>query len=338
MLALLSEVLLALVSLLEVTASREAEILVLRQQLCVLSRRSPKRIRLENLDRLILVWLCRLFPSMLDAVLIVKPETVLRWHRQGFRAFWRWKSRQRAGRPRIDRQFRQLIRRISRENPLWGAPRIHGELLMLGIDVSESTVGRYMIRIGRTRSQGWKTFLRNQAAGIASLDLFVVRTISFKLLYGLVILRHSRRRLVRIAVTTNPTAEWIAGQVTEAFPWSATPRHLLRDRDGAFGPAYTRRIRAMGIRDHPVAARSPWQNGCVERLIGSIRRECLDHLVVFGEGHLRHILKAYAAYYNQDRTHLTLEKSTPIHRRPQLIGGIAALPVLGGLHRRYVRI
>ena len=149
---------------------------------------------------------------------------------------------------------------MSRENPLWRAPRIHGELLMLGIKVGESTVGRYMIRIGRPRSQGWKTFLLNQAAGPVSIDLFVVRTISFKLLYGLVILRHGRRRLVRIAVTTNPTAEWIAGQVTEAFPWGEAPRHLIHDRDGAFGQEYTRRVHAMGIRDHPTAARSPWQN------------------------------------------------------------------------------
>jgi len=186
MLALLSRILLTLRSLLEVPASREAEILVLRQQLLVLSRRSPKRFRLRNIDRLILVWLCRLFPSMLDAVVIVKPETVLRWHRGGFRAYWRWKSWRRSGRPRIDRELRELIRRMSRENPLWGAPRIHGELLMLGIDVSESTVGRYMIRTGRPRSQGWRMFLRNHSSGIASIDLFVVRTISFKLLYGLV--------------------------------------------------------------------------------------------------------------------------------------------------------
>jgi len=171
---------------------------------------------------------------------------------------------------------------MSCENPLWGAPRIHGELLMLGIEVAESTVGRYMVRRRRPPSQGWKTFLRNHAAGIASLDLFVVRTISFKRLYGLVILRHARRRLVTISVTSNPTAEWIAGQVTDAFPWDEAPRHLIRDRDGAFGPAYTHRIRAMGIRDHPTAPRSPWQNGHVQRLIGSIRRESLDHLVVFG--------------------------------------------------------
>jgi transposase InsO family protein len=239
-------------------------------------------------------------------------ETVLRWHRRGFRAYWRWKSRHVGGCPRTDSGIRALIRRVSRENPLSGAPRIHGELLMLGIDVAESTVGRYMVRRRRPPSQGWGTFLRNHAAGIASLDLFVVRTISFKLLYGLVILRHARRRLVTTSVTSNPAAEWIAGQVTDAFPWDEAPRHLIRDRDGAFGPAYTRRIRAMGIRDHPTAPRSPWQNGHVERLIGSIRRESLDHLVVFDEAHLRGVLKAYASYYNEARTHLSLDKDARI--------------------------
>ena len=338
MLALLTKILLALRSLLEVPASREAEILVLRQQLLVLSRKSPKRARLRNVDRLILVCLSRLFPSVLDALVIVKPETVLHWHRQGFRAYWRWKSWRRGGRPRIDRELRQLIGRMSRENPLWGAPRIHGELLMLGIEVSESTVGRYMIRVGRPRSQGWKTFLRNQAAGIASIDLFVVRTVSFKLLYGLVILCYARRRLVRIAVTTNPTAEWIAGQVTEAFPWDEAPRHLIRDRDRAFGSAYSRRVHAMGIRDHPTAARSPWQHGHVERLIGSVRRECLDHVLVFGEAHLRRVLRTYAGYYNKVRTHLSLDKDAPNCRRTQTVGSIVAMPVLAGLHHQYVRV
>jgi len=268
---------------------------------------------------------------------MVKPETMVRWHRRGFRAYWHWKSRRAGGRPKIDREIRALIRRMSRENPLWGAPRIHGELLMLGIEVAQSTVAKYMDRCGRPTSQGWKTFLRNHAAGIASLDLFVVRTISFKLLYGLVILGHLRRRLVRVSVTTNPTAEWIAGQVTEAFPWDESPRHLLRDRDGSFGPAYTRRIRAMGIRDHPTAPRSPWQNGHVERLIGSIRRECLDHLVVFGEADLRRVLKSYASYYNSVRTHLSLNKNTPLSRPRQTVGNIASIPILGGLHHQYVR-
>jgi transposase InsO family protein len=295
-------------------------------------------MRLRNLDRLVLVWLYRTVPAILSAITVVKPETVIRWHRRGFRAYWHWKSRWLGGRPKIDRELRDLIRRMRRENPLWGAPRIHGELLMLGIEVAQSTVAKYMGRSVRPTSQGWKTFLRNHAAGIASLDLFVVRTISFKLLYGLVILGHLRRRLVRVSVTTNPTAEWIAGQVTEAFPWDEAPRHLLRDRDGSFGPAYTRRIRAMGIRDHPTAPRSPWQNGHVERLIGSIRRECLDHIVVFGEADLRRVLKSYASYYNSVRTHLALRKDAPLFRREQTVGNIVSIPILGGLHHQYVRV
>jgi transposase InsO family protein len=243
-----------------------------------------------------------------------------------------------SGRPRIDNELRGLIRRMSKENPLWGAARIHGELPMLGIEVAQSTVARYMTKRQGPASQSWKTFLRNHAAGIASIDLFVVRTISFKLLYGLVILRHARRRLVSISVTQNPTAEWIAGQVTDAFPWEEAPRHLLRDRDGVFGSAYTRRIRAMGIRDHPTAPRSPWQNGHAERLIGSIRREALDHLIVFGEAHLRRVLKAYTSYYNEVRTHLSLDKDAPELRRKQKFGRIAAIPILGALHHQYVRV
>ena len=312
MVAFLIQLLLAIRSRFTSRARLEAENLILRQQLVILRRKFPRRVRLCNIDRLLMVWLYRLYPSLLDAIIIVQPETVIRWHRRGFRAYWHWKSRHVGGRPRIDSEIRALIRRMSRENPLWGAPRIHGELLMLGIKVAESTVSRYTVRRRRPPSQGWTTFLRNHTAGVASLDLFVVRTISFKLLYGLVILRHARRRLVTISVTANPTAEWIAGQVTDAFPWDEAPSHLIRDRDGAFGPIYTRRIRAMGIRDHPTAPHSGWQNGHVERLIGSIRRESLDHLVVFDEAQLRRVLKNYASYYNQVRTHLSLEKNAPI--------------------------
>ena len=228
MVALLIQLLLAIRSWFARRARLETENLILRQQLVVLRRKSPKRVRLWNIDRLLLVWSYRLYPSLLDAIIIVQPETVIRWHRRGFRAYWRWKSRHLGGRPRTAAEIRALIRRMSRENPLWGAPRIHGELLMLGIEVAESTVGRYMVRRRRPPSQGWKTFLRNHAAAIASIDLFVVRTISFKLLYGLVILRHARRRLLSISVTNNPTAEWIAGQVTDAFPWDEAPRHLIR--------------------------------------------------------------------------------------------------------------
>ena len=338
MVAFLIQLLLAIRSRFARRTRLEAENLVLRQQLVVLRRKYPARVRLWNIDRFLMVWLYRLYPSLLEAIVIVQPETVIRWHRRGFRAYWHWKSRNVGGRPRIDSEIRALIRRMSRENSLWGAPRIHGELLMLGIDVAESTVGRYMVKRRRPPSQGWKTFLRNHAAGVASLDLFVVRTISFKLLYGMVILRHARRRLVKISVTANPTAEWIARQVTDAFPWDEAPGHLIRDRDGTFGPIYTHRIRAMGIRDHPTAPRSPWQNGYVERLIGSIRRESLDHLVVFDEAQLRRVLKNYASYYNQVRTHLSLKKNAPDFRRPQKLGPIASIPILGGLHHQYVRV
>jgi transposase InsO family protein len=319
-------------------ARLEAENIVLRQQVIVLSRKTRSRVRLRNIDRLIFAWMYRLFPSLLNAITVVKPETVIQWHRRGFRAYWRWKSRRRGGRPRIEHEIRDIIRRMNKENPLWGAPRIHSELLMLGIEVAASTVARYMTKRQGPASQGWKTFLRNHAAGIASIDLFVVRTISFKLLYGVVILRHAWRRLVSVRVTSNPTAEWIAGQVTDVFPFDEAPRHLIRDRDGAYGPAYTRRIRAMGIRDRPTAPRSPWQNGHVERLIGSIRRESLDLLVVFGEAHLRDVLKAYAWYYNKVRPHLALDKDAPDFRGTQKIGRIAAIPILGGLHHQYVRV
>jgi len=338
MFALLTKLLLVAGSRLKSRARLEAENIVLRQQVIILNRKSRSRARLRNIDRLIFVWLYRFFPAILNAIIVVKPETIIRWHQRGFRAYWRWKSRWPGGRPKIDLEIRDLIRRMNKENPLWGAPRIHGELLMLGIKVAQSTVARYMTRRQGPPSQGWKTFLRNHAAGIASIDLFVVRTVSFKLLYGLVILRHARRRLVSVSVTNNPTAEWIAGQVTDAFPWEEAPRHLIRDRDGAFGPVYTRRIRAMGIRDHPIAPRSPWQNGHVERLIGSIRREALDHLIVFGEAHLRRVLKAYASYYNEVRTHLSLDKDAPDFRRAQKAGRIAAISIFGGLHHQYVRV
>jgi transposase InsO family protein len=207
------------------------------------------------------------------------------------------------------------------------------------VDLAQSTVAKYMVpRSRRPPSRSWKTFLRNHAAGIASIDLFVVPTAFFKLLYGVVILGHERRRQIGFGVSAHPTAEWIAGQVTDAFPWDTAPRYLVRDRDGAFGPAYTRRIRAMGIRDRPTAARSPWQNGHAERLIGSIRRDCLDHVIVFGEAHLRRVLKNYASYYNQVRTHLALDKNAPEFRHPRRIGNILELPLLGGLYHHYVRI
>jgi transposase InsO family protein len=273
-------------------ARREAEILYLRQQLIVLKRSAPARPRLKAADRLIFICLYRLFPSLLDASIIFKPETLLRWHRRGFRLFWRWKSRRRIGRPALPADIRSLVQRISRENLLWGAPRIHGELLKLGIEIAQSTVAKYIVRCGPP-SQGWKTFIRNHAPDIAAIDMFVVPTIDFKLLYGLAIIHLGRRRLVWTNVTANPTSEWIARRITEAFPWDEGPRYLIRDRDSSYGVIVRKRIRAMGIRDRPTAPRSPWQNGHTERLIGSIRRECLDHVLVLSQAHLRQLLWAY---------------------------------------------
>ena len=206
---------------------------------------------------------------------------------------------------------------MSVDNPLWGAPRIHGELLKLGFEVAQSSIAKYMVKRLGPPSQPWRTFLRNHAPDIAAMDLFVAPTIGFNLLYGFIVVRLARRRLVWVAVTTNPTAEWIARQISEAFPWNEAPRYLIRDRDRVYGTMVTRRVRAMGIRDKPIACGSPWQNCFAERLIGSIRRECLDHFVILGEAHLRRILGAYAAYYNVSRRHRSLDKDAPFSRPVQ---------------------
>jgi transposase InsO family protein len=227
---------------------------------------------------------------------------------------------------------------MSMENPLWGAPRIHGELLKLGFEVAQSSVAKYMVKRRGSPSQGWTTFLHNHAPDIAAMDLFVVPTIDFRLLYAFVIIRLDRRDLVWINTTTNPTAEWVARQITEAFPWNEAPRYMIRDRDRIYGTLVTRRLHAMGIRDKPTAPASPWQNGFAERLIGSIRRECLDHVIVWGESHLRRILRSYASYYDNVRTHRSLKKDAPISRPIQRTGIISSRPILGGLHHHYVRV
>jgi transposase InsO family protein len=316
----------------------QLEALLLRHQLNVLRRTAPRQPRLTNVDRLLFVWLFRLWPGVLRSLAILRPETVVRWHRQGWRAYWRWRSRAQPGRPRAPADIRALIREISVANPLWGAPRIHGELLKLGVAVAQSTVSKYMARERRPPGQRWSTFLRNHTDGIASVDLFVVPTITFKLLFGFVVLRHARRQLAWIGVTAHPTAEWLARQLSEAFPWDSTPRYLVRDRDRSYGAPFRRRLRSMGIRDRPVAPCSPWQNGHAERLIGSIRRECLDHLIVVNAAHLRRILRGYADYYNRWRTHLSLAKDVPFGRAVQRSGTIVCIPQLGGLHHAFARI
>ena len=227
---------------------------------------------------------------------------------------------------------------MSVENPLWGAPRIHGELLKLGFEVAQSSVAKYMVKRRAPPSQGWRTFLRNHAPDIAAMDLFVVPTISFDLLYAFVIMRLDRRDFAWINVTANPTADWVARQITEAFPWDGAPRYMILDRDRIYGTVVTRRLLTMGIRDKPTAPASPWQNSFVERLIGSIRRECLDHVIVLGEAHLRRILKNYADYYNGVRTHRSLNKDAPVPRPVRRSGVISSHALLGGLHHRYARV
>jgi len=317
----------------------KAENLALRQQLIVLRRAAPRRLRFGRLDRMMFVWLFRQRPEILRAIRILRPETIVRWHRQGYRAIWRWKSHA-VGRPKIDRALIALIRRMTRDNFLWGAPRIHGELLKLGFDVAQATVAKYMKNVRRTGgdSQTWRTFLRNHADGIASVDLFTVPTITFETLYAFLILRHRRREIVFITATGSPTADWLAQQMREAFPWDTAPAILIRDNDKKFGTAFKRRLHSMGIRDRPTAYRSPWQNGYVERAIGTVRRECLDHLIVVNERQLRRTLSSFADYYNNCRTHRALAKDAPTHRPVERRGAASKQQILGGLHHRYGRM
>ncbi len=313
-----------------------AEVVRLTHENVVLRRRVG-RLRLTNGDRLFLVWLYRLWPELARRSLLVTPATLLRWHREGFRRYWRWRSR-RSGRPRIDRATIALIKRMARENPLWGAPRIHGELGKLGIVIAESTVTQYMPRrCPHDRGPSWRTFLANEIEGVAAIDLLSVRTALFDEIYALIILSLDRRRIVFVTATEHPTALWLAQQIREAFPWDTAPRYLIRDNDRKYGDAFRKTVRAFGIRDRPIAPHSPWQNGYVERVIGSVRRECLDHVIVWNEAHLRRLLAAYADYYNTSRTHLSLGKDAPDGRVVECDGAIISINVLGGLHHRYGR-
>jgi len=304
-------------------------------------KRNARRPSLRPTDRLLWVLLSRLLPNWREMLVIVKPETVIGWHRKGFRLYWTWKSRRRrGGRPPIPRDVRALISRMSRENPLWGAPRIHGELLKLGIEVSEATVSMYLARLPKPPLQTWRTFLGNHAKALASIDFFVLPTATFRLLMVFIVLHHERRQVVHFGVTANPTAAWVAQQITEAFPWDSAPRYVIRDRDSVYGALVRARIKAMGIEEIVTAPRSPWQNPFVERMIGSIRRECLDHLIVIDERHLRRILASYFDYYHRSRTHLSLGKDSPVSRPVEnaKAGEVIALPQVGGLHHRYERL
>jgi putative transposase len=321
-------------------ATLELEVIALRHQLGVLKRQRPGRVKFFFADRLLWVWLYRIWPQAINAMVLVKPTTVMQWHRRGFRLTWRWRSRTlRPGRPKIASEIGDLIRQMSTANPLWGAPRIHGELLKLGIEVSQATVGRYMPRRPKDPSPTWRSFLRNHMTDVAAVDMFVVATATCGLLYAAIVLDNHRRRILHFEVTRNPTQAWLARQITEAFPWDTAPRYLLRDRDRSYGHGFRDRVRVMGIEEVMTAPRAPWQNPFVERVIGSIRRECLDHVVIFNERHLRRVLSSYFRYYHESRTHLGLNKDCPETRSisPPTAGKIIAVARVGGLQHRYER-
>jgi len=327
-------------SLLKSRASLQLENLALRHQIGILQRSAVKRAKLTTADRVLWVWLSRVWAGWRSALVIVKPETVIAWHRQGFRLFWTWKVRRgQAGRPTVSRVVRELIRQMSRENPLWGAPRIHGELLKLGIDIGETSVGKYMVRHRKPPSQTWRTFLENHLKTMVSVDFFTVPTIRFQILYVFLVLAHDRRRILHFGVTAHPTADWTAQQLREAFPWDTAPRYLLRDRDRIFGDEFTQQVQEFGIRQVLAAPQSPWQRAYIERVIGSIRRECLDHVIIVNEDSLRRILGGYLDYYHASRTHLSLEKDAPEPRpvQPPEMGPVVATAQVGGLHHRYQR-
>src|SRR6195256_85534 len=320
-------------------ATLHLENLALPHQLGVL-RRSVKRPKVSSADRLLWTWLCEVWSDWRSAVVIVKPQTVIAWHREGFRLFWTWKVRRgQPGRPPVPKDVRELIRKMSRENPLWGAPRIHGELLKLGVDIGETSVGKYIVRKRKPPSQTWRTFLENHVKTMVSIDFFTVPTIRFQVLYVFLVLAHERRRIVHFNVTAHPTAEWTVQQLREAFPFDQVPRYLLRDRDGIFGIEFRRDVKAMGIKEVLSTPRSPWERAFVERVIGTIRRECLDHVIVLNEASLHRHVKSFLAYYHESRIHLSLAKDAPEPRpvHPLELGAVVAIPQVGGLHHRYER-
>ena len=315
------------------------ENLALRHQLSVYKRTTP-RLKLGPLDRLFWVGLTKIWAGWKQSVVIVTPDTVLRWQRRRFRKYWSQLSRRPpSGRPPVHAEIRALVARMATANPLWGAPRIHGELRKLGVDVAERTVSRLMLKRRPEPSQTWRTFLANHVGDLVSIDFFTVPTAHLRVLFVLVVLAHHRRRVVHFNVTEHPTAAWTAQQIVDAFPDDSAPAYLLRDRDTVYGDTFRKRVKGMGIDEVLTAPHSPWQSPFVERLIGSLRRECLNHVLVLGERHLRRILTRYIAYYHEARTHLALDKDAPDLRPIELpaAGNIVQRPEVGGLHHRYFR-
>jgi len=326
-------------SSLRTRAALQTEVFALRHQLAVLRANAPRRLRLQRSDRLLWVLLSRFWRDWRRCLQIVQPATVVAWHRRAFAWYWTSRSRRRRGRPEVAAEIRDLIRRMSQANPLWGAPRIHGELLKLGIKVAPSTVAKYLRRHGKPPSPTWRAFLVNHAEQMASIDFFTVPTATFRVLFVFVVLSHARRRVLHFQVTEHPTQEWTMQQIREACPWEQVPRYLLRDRDAIYGRDFAALTQDMGMEEVVTAPRAPWQNPYVERLVGSIRRECLDHVIVWNQRSLRRILRSYFAYYQHSRTHLALGKDAPEPRtvEPPDLGRVFAIPQVGGLHHRYQR-
>ena len=319
------------------------EVVALRQQLGVYKRKQP-RPKLRPFDRLFWVVLRHVWKHWSEALIVVKPDTVVSWHRAGFRLFWRWRSRPcRVGRPEVAEAVRRLIRRMKTENPTWGAPRIHGELLLLGFEISEPTVSRYLQRLRRIPDEGkakqWLAFLNNHREVITALDFFTVPTLCFRTMYCFFTIEHGRRRILHFNVTLHPTSDWIVQQLREAFPQPCPYRYVLFDHDAKFGHEVLDFLHSSHLEPVRTSFRSPWQNGTAERWVGSARRELLDHVIPLNEYHLRRLGRDYLAYYHQDRSHLGLNKATPasrgIEQRSTAKSQIASAPRIGGIHHRY---
>lgn len=328
----------SLVSAIQTRRNLALENLALRHQLVVLQRQA-KRPKIQRADRALWIALHRLWPEWKSGLQIVQPATVVKWHRQGFKKHWSRKTKPQGGRPRLDPDVQKLIRDMWNANPTWGKPRIHAELEKLGINVSLSSVGNYRPTHRRPPSQTWRTFLENHAQEIAAVDFFTVPTATFRVLYVFLVMSHDRRRILHFNVTDSPRGAWSAHQLLEAFPEGRVPRFLIRDNDQIFKGPFTNRTKALGIETVRTALHSPWQNAYCERLIGSIRRECLDHVIVLGERHLRRVLGRYVDYYNNSRTHRSLDNDSPFGRsvEPPEMGQVIAIPKVGGLHHRYTR-
>jgi len=317
------------------------EILALRQQVAVLKRKRPKP-KLNRMDRQFWTALRRVWSRWAEVLLIVKPETVVGWHRAGFRLYWRWRSRGRAaGRAKITPEIQELIHRMAKENPTWGAPKIHGELLKLGLVLSERSVSRYLRAVQRRGDPGksWLTFLRNHREAIVALDFFTVPTVNFRVLYCLFVIEHARRRILHFHVTPHPNSDWVVQQLREAFPDSVQYRYAILDRDTKFDAEVLRMLRSIGLKPKRTSRESPWQNGVAERWVGSCRRELLDHVIALNEPHLRRLIRDYLRYYHSDRTHDGLGKDTPegrsIENNPGNGTKVISFSRVGGLHHRY---